>query len=151
MNLLEEFLQIIDVFEANDDIDYAVCGGFAVTLLGAPRLTKDIDLIVPGNQIERAKELLRPLGYTVSARVPFGHGTDAFMEIERVSKFEGAEFQTLDLLIVTPFLQEVWDSRIRLEGNGRQLWVVDKTGLAKMKRQAGRPQDLLDLENLEIE
>jgi hypothetical protein len=151
MNLVEEFLQIVGVFEANDDIEYAICGGFAVTLLGAPRLTKDIDLLVPRVHIERAKELLRPLGYTISARVPFGHGTEAFMEIERVSKFEGEDFLTLDLLLVSPFLEDVWESRIRLEGHGRKLWVVDKMGLAKMKRQAGRPQDLLDLENLGIE
>ncbi|MDP3233040.1 MAG: hypothetical protein Q8S33_20575 [Myxococcales bacterium] len=45
MDLFDEFGRIIDVLNANG-VEYAVCGGVAVNLLGHVRATRDIDLLV---------------------------------------------------------------------------------------------------------
>ena len=58
---------------------------------------------------------------------------------------------TVDLLLVTPVLEDVWASREVFEWEGRRVTVVSLAGLTKMKRMAGRDQDLADLENLGVE
>jgi hypothetical protein len=48
-----------------------------------------------------------------------------------------------------PFLQGVWDGREVYDVDGVALTVVSREGLLEMKRIAGRPLDLIDVENLE--
>ena len=56
---------------------------------------------------------------------------------------------SLDLLVVSPDLAEVWAGRLVVPWTGRQITIVSRAGLATMKRMAGRPQDLADLAALE--
>ncbi len=58
---------------------------------------------------------------------------------------------SLDLLLVTPQVEDVWETREKIDFLGSQLSVVSLSGLIKMKRLAGRPQDLADIERLENE
>lgn len=58
---------------------------------------------------------------------------------------------SLDLLLVTPHVENVWQTRESIEFMGEQLFVVSRAGLIEMKRQAGRPQDLADIDRLENE
>ena len=61
---------------------------------------------------------------------------------------EGKTDLALDLLLVGPSIQTVWDSRGTAAFNGRQIPVVSREGLRQLKLIAGRKQDLLDLEKL---
>jgi hypothetical protein len=56
---------------------------------------------------------------------------------------------SLDLLVVGPTLDEVWEGRIVAAWGERRVSVVSREGLAIMKRLAGRPQDLADLAALD--
>jgi len=58
---------------------------------------------------------------------------------------------SLDFLLVTPQTEDVWATREAIDFLGRKLFVVSREGLIKMKRLAGRPQDLADIERLENE
>ncbi|GMU62875.1 MAG: hypothetical protein AMXMBFR34_46380 [Myxococcaceae bacterium] len=69
----------------------------------------------------------------------------------RVSKPDGASLVSLDLLVVTPVFEPVWESRQPVEWRGRRLGIVSLDGLALMKRLASRKQDLADLEALGLE
>lgn len=73
--------------------------------------------------------------------------------MQRVSKLDDATgaLVPLDFLVVVPSYEEVWRSRVRAQWGGRQLTVVSPSGLATMKRLAGRPQDLADIAALESE
>jgi hypothetical protein len=73
------------------------------------------------------------------------------VEIRRVSKVVGEDVISLDLLLVTRHVEDVWQTRESIEFMGENLFVVSREGLIKMKRQAGRPQDLADIERLENE
>jgi hypothetical protein len=44
-DLYEEFKSIVSALE-RANIDYAVCGGLAIAVWGAPRATVDIDLLI---------------------------------------------------------------------------------------------------------
>ena len=72
------------------------------------------------------------------------------VEIRRVSKVVGEGIISLDLLLVTPYVEDVWQDREEVEFFGMKLCVVSRSGLIKMKRQAGRPQDLVDIEQLQM-
>ncbi len=151
MNLYDEFVKLIETL-GSVGAEYAVCGGLAVGIHGHPRATVDIDLLVPAGQIESIKETIRPLGFTVPAfPMTFDPGTPAECRVHRVSKVVGEETITLDLLVLGPAAPDVWKTRIILKWHGMRVCVVSRQGLARMKRLAGRPQDLMDLAALGLD
>ncbi len=148
MDLYEEFEAIIEALE-NGSVSYALCGGLAVAFHGYPRFTKDIDLLVREEDISAVKRTVAPLGYIVDAGpIPFDVGSPRERVVHRVSKIEEGAVLTLDLLVLSPALEDVWDEVEVFEWEGRRVRIVSAAGLARMKRLAGRRQDLLDLEKL---
>jgi hypothetical protein len=81
----------------------------------------------------------------------FGLRAGTPRQMQRVSKLdpETNELVSLDLIIVGPGLEEVWDGRIVVPWREREVSIVSRGGLVAMKRLAGRPQDLADLAALE--
>lgn len=131
-------------------VPFAVCGGIAVTIHGAPRLTIDLDLLVPATSIDAAKQAAARVGFDIpAAPMVFGRGTAHARTVHRISKLDEGELLTLDLIVVAGALEEVWTDRVVVEWEGRRVPVVSRTGLLKMKRIAGRPKDLLDIAMLE--
>lgn len=55
---------------------------------------------------------------------------------------------SLNLLLVTPQVEDVWQTREEIDFLGNRLSVVSREGLIKMKRLAGKPQALADVERL---
>jgi hypothetical protein len=149
LDLVEELLGITRLLAAAN-LPYAVCGGVAVTIHGAVRSTKDIDLLVQRKHKDAILAKVAELGFVLTAApMIFGAGTPAEREMQRVSKPSGSELLTLDLLIADSALAEVWEQRERVDWEGTPLWVVTLEGLIRMKRLAGRLQDLADIEKLE--
>lgn len=72
------------------------------------------------------------------------------VEIRRVSKIDDdGEVLSLDLLLVTPKVEDVWESKEKLNLQTQDLWIVSQSGLIKMKELAGRAKDLIDIERLQ--
>lgn len=79
----------------------------------------------------------------------FDEGTDRERHVQRVSKVDGRDHLLLDLLIADgPFLDAL-DDLVVVELPEGPLAVVSRATLVRMKRFAGRAQDLADLERLE--
>ena len=130
-------------------IEYALCGGLAVAVHGFPRSTKDIDLLVRPEDAPRIVSAVASIGFTLDAgELPFGWRGPHPRRVRRISKTEGPEVLTLDLVLLPPWLANVWDSREVIWWEGRELTVVSRDGLLEMKRIAGRPQDLADIARL---
>ena len=143
--LLEEFKSITDAL--NDaGIDYAVCGGWAMAIHGFPRATIDIDLLIQADDLERTWQVARKLGYDVEG-LPLHFGE---IEIRRISKIdsESKRLYTIDFLLVTPALEEVWSGRYRVDWEEGTTSVVSRDGLVKLKQISGRDQDLVDIKQL---
>jgi hypothetical protein len=131
-------------------VPYAICGGIAVTIHGAPRLTDDLDLLVPAASVDAAKQAAARIGFDIpAAPMIFGRGTAFARTVHRVSKLDDGELLTLDLIAADGALEAVWRERIVVEWEGHRVPVVSLTGLLAMKRMAGRPKDLLDIAALE--
>jgi hypothetical protein len=150
-DLIAELEALVDAFE-RDRVAYAICGGLALALHGHPRATMDIDVLLPRDQLPAALVTARGLGFDVPARLMnFGLRTATPREVQRISKLDPTtgELLSLDLLVVAPSLDTVWQDRATVVVGERRMVVVSRAGLATMKRIAGRPQDLADLAMLE--
>ena len=148
MDLYDEFKAIIDELNRSR-IEYAVCGGIAVGLYGYLRFTQDLDLLVQKADTSRISDAIKKLGFLFDAgRIPFNVGGPNQREIHRISKIEDEDVLTLDLLLVDPVYQDVWDARRVYDWEGRTITIVSLDGLLKMKRLAGRDKDLLDIKEL---
>lgn len=80
-----------------------------MTIYGAPRLTDDVDLLVPAADIENAKRVVATVGFDVPARpMQFGADTPNPRTVHRASKLdEEGELLSLDLLVVAGPLEAV--------------------------------------------
>jgi predicted nucleotidyltransferase len=127
-------------------IDYALVGGLAVAVWGAPRATKDIDLLVQGEVLTQAMAALRTEGFTLEALpFEFKDGTT----LQRMSKVDkDSDLVTVDFILVNRNLEAAWASRTRLPLAGREVVVISREALIAMKALAARPQDIADIQNL---
>lgn len=147
LDLEQELRRIVEAFDAAT-IPYALCGGLALAVHGHPRATIDIDLLVTEDNVSRAKELARTLGFTFEARPMTFHG--GAVPIHRITKIDPVDGETLmlDLLIVTAQTEEAWRTRETLVWLGRPISVVSRDGLIALKRFRSSGQDLADIEVL---
>jgi hypothetical protein len=151
IDLYTEFFGLTDAL-TKAEILFAVCGGVAVAIHGYPRFTRDIDLLTQRSDEQRVREIAARLGFILDGgRMPVGDNPASAWEIARVSKVIGNDILALDLLLVGPDIQSVWESRLVAEFNGRMISVVSREGLRTLKRISGRKQDLIDLEQLGLE
>ncbi|MFO7562166.1 MAG: nucleotidyltransferase family protein [Enhygromyxa sp.] len=151
MNLVTELHAVTAALNAAD-IRYAVVGGLAVTMHGAVRTTKDIDLLVDEPDVPRILELMRPLGYIFAALpLTFEADTPRERRVQRVSKIADGEHLCVDLIICNAVFAGLLDDTVEVSVPGGTLRVISRAGLVKMKQLAGRDQDLADLARLEGE
>lgn len=123
-------------------IEYALCGGLAVGIHGYPRATVDIDVLIPAGEEPRVEQVARQLGYVTKARaMSFAGGAT------EVDPADG-ETLMLDMLLVTPTVADVWQTRQIVQWRGRDLAVVSSVGLIALKTLRGSKQDLADIARL---
>lgn len=137
-------------------VDFVVVGGVAVILQGSPRFTKDLDICFSPAQenLDRLGAVLVELGARlrdVDEDLPFvpDAGTLRQTQILTLATADGG----LDLLVNPegspgyPTLERRAD---RMDLDGMVVRVASVEDMLAMKRAAGRPQDLVDLESLEV-
>jgi hypothetical protein len=115
---------------------------------GFARATVDIDLLIEADAVDRVKATVKPLGYWIEAQ-PMSIAKRA-VEIRRISKLDSETgiVLSLDLLLVTPQIRSVWESRVILQSAEGSLWVVSREGLIALKSFRGSGQDQDDIRRL---
>ena len=147
LDIYEELRSLVAAFDKHQ-IDYALCGGIAMAIHGRPRATVDIDLLIVADSLAEVITIAKGLDYTIRGLdMTFAHNA---IEIRRVSKIdeETGIVLSLDLLLVTTQIQQVWDSRVQADWEGGKLSVVSREGLIALKKLSGRPQDIADISAL---
>ena len=144
LDLYEELRTLIAALDKHE-IEYALCGGIAMAIFGRPRATVDIDLLILAESLDEMIEVAKALDYTIRG-LDMSFASEA-IEIRRISKIdqETGFVLSLDMLLVTPQIQEIWDSRVRADWEGGKLSVVSRDGLIALKKLGGRPQDFADI------
>ncbi|OGR95609.1 MAG: hypothetical protein A2V88_14140 [Elusimicrobia bacterium RBG_16_66_12] len=152
------------VFEAleKSGARYVVVGGVAVVLHGYARMTADLDLVIDweSSTAGKAVSALVALGLRPRAPVdPMGlldAGTRKTWREEKgmmVFSFTDSKnpMFTVDLFLEPPLpFQDLWSHSRSVSIGGGAVRIAAIPDLIVLKTRAGRPQDLADIEALEI-
>ncbi len=142
MSLADELDALLGELE-QAELPYALVG--AVAVWGAPRATKDIDLLVREEDLPALLQRAAACGFDFPAGpMMFSDG----MRLQRVSKVSGRDVLTLDFMLLDENLEPAWRSRQRVETERGSLWTISRDALIAMKLQAARPQDLYDVQRM---
>jgi hypothetical protein len=141
-------------------VRYVVVGGVAVNLHGYQRFTKDIDLVIEliPDQALKALEALQTLGYKPNVPVKLSDFADpaireGWVRDKGMMVFQMYSNQTrmsIDIFVQYPVdFEELWSHGTKIDLPKTSLRIASIDHLVLMKRQAGRAQDLLDVEKLQ--
>lgn len=144
------------------DVDYIVIGGFAVGAHGYPRATKDLDIVPAPDAVNLARlaAALRELGAENHGTGDFDASEFPFDPLDPDQLREGGNFLLatragrLDIMQWVPGIDAehafavLAVDAIDVPFGGQVLRVCSLARLRSMKHAAGRPQDLVDLDNL---
>lgn len=145
--------EVIDSFETMK-VRHAVVGGYALALHGLVRATMDVDFVLALTlkDFENAEKALARIG--LSSRLPV-RAQDVFkMRQEYIRERNLITWSFVDSsdpsrqvdILITEDLKELEIEKISV--GGRQVRVASLEELLRMKTAAGRPQDLVDVENI---
>jgi len=141
-------------------VEYAVVGGVAMNLHGVPRMTADVDIVVPPDEanLRRLWDTARSLG--LRPRQPIALKT--FCSIQalrtlaqeknlRAVTFEDPRqvFIQLDVIVFpsVPY-SEIAERRVWIAVGSARIPVVGIDDLIRMKKASGRLQDRADVDTL---
>ncbi|MBU6158166.1 MAG: nucleotidyltransferase [Bacteroidetes bacterium] len=144
-NIEGDFLDFVQICNKHS-VKYLVVGGFAVSVHGYPRYTKDLDICIQMT-LENAEKLLRVID-------EFGFGSlnltkDDFMSPNFITQL-GYEPLRIDILndIDGVSFDEAWENRKIVNYENVEVPFIGYNELLKVKLKAGRPQDIADVEKL---
>ena len=139
-----------------------VVGGLAVVAHGHVRFTADLDLVLDFNEenLRRAMEVFESLGFRPRAPVPLRKFAETEIRqgwirdkgLTVLSLFSDDHPLTeVDLFVADPFgFDQVYTRRVTMAiAPHVEATFVGLDDLVRMKKVAGRPQDLSDIEQLE--
>ncbi len=145
--LIDEFVGITKALNERG-IEYAVCGGWAVSIYGFLRATLDIDLLILAENVDEVMDVAVKQGFDIKGLpLNFDGGKTKIRRVSKIDR-ESKELITLDLLLVTEVMESVWKNRRKAVWNAGEYQIVSVKGLILMKEMAGRPKDLIDLDYL---
>ena len=152
------------IFKALNDANarYLIVGGLAVVAHGYVRATVDIDIVLylERSNVLRAMEALEAIGYRPLIPVKASEFADEkkrrhWIEEKNMIVFQmrhsDPESTRLDIFVSEPFSFELeygrafWD-----DVHGVRVPVVCYDELIRLKRSSGRPQDLGDIDQLQL-
>ena len=141
-------------------VRYVVVGGVAVNLHGYQRFTKDVDLVIElvADRALKVLQALEAIGYRPTVPVKLTDFADpaireGWIRDKGMMVFQMYSDQTrmsIDIFVRYPLdFDELWDQGTKIDLPDTVLRIASIDHLILMKRQASRPQDLLDIEQLE--
>jgi Nucleotidyl transferase AbiEii toxin, Type IV TA system len=141
---------------AQAGIDFVVVGGVAVVVQANPRFTRDLDICYATDtaNLERLAALLISLGARlrgVEEDLPFVPDTRTLRRTQILTL--STSMGDLDLVVDPPGAPSYAALRRRadvIELGETSIRIASVEDLIEMKRAAGRPQDRIDIESLEI-
>ncbi len=142
-------------------VRYVIVGGFAAVMHGSDRATRDLDIIVDlePNEARKAIDAMVSIGFQNRVPVDPYLFTDA-EERKRWKREKNAVVFTMldpdfpvfvvDFFIENPIeFQALFDRALTAEFKGLSCRVCSIDDLIDLKKQAGRPKDLVDIDMLQ--
>lgn len=153
----------MDVFReiSTADVRFVVAGGIAVNLLGVPRFTADLDLIVAleRENVTKFAQCMTRLGFRPKVPVPAEAFADPknrerWVEEKNMQVFSfqhpDRPYEVVDVFVREPIpFSELWRDRETIGLDNVKIYVASIDHLIQLKREAMRQQDISDIEALE--
>ena len=141
-----DFKELLNLFKKHD-VRYLIVGGYAVMRYTEPRFTKDLDVLIAVDD-KNARAIyaaLEEFGAPLQNLSPQDFAEEGYFYQMGLPPLR------VDVLMSIPGVNfaEAWQSRETVVVGEAEMCFISKADLIKAKRASGRPQDLLDLENLE--
>ncbi len=138
------------------DVDFVVIGGVAVIVQGSPRFTKDLDISYATDDanLEKLGGLLVGLDARlreIEEDLPFVADANTLRHAQMLTL--ATREGDIDLLVDppgSPGYRALARKADRIELNGDTVLIAAIDDLIAMKTAAGRPQDVVDLESLQV-
>src|SRR5882724_3042386 len=145
INLENDFVDFVKLCNQYK-LKYLVIGGYAVSVHGYPRSTKDLDVCIELSQAN-AEKMVRVIN-------DFGFGslkltTEDFLKTNFVTQL-GHEPIRIDILndLDGVNFEEAWLNKKMVNYEGVIIPFIGYNELLKVKAKAGRPQDIADISKL---
>jgi len=144
-NLETDFLDFVKLCQKHE-VKYLVIGGFAVSIHGYPRYTKDLDICIELSEMnaERMLEVIKDFGFA-SLKLT----KDDFLKPDFITQLghEPVRIDILNDLDGVPFTR-AWENKKMITYEGVEIAFIGYNELLIVKEKAGRPQDLSDVSTL---
>ncbi|MCC6186223.1 MAG: hypothetical protein IT256_03630 [Chitinophagaceae bacterium] len=141
-NDFKEFVELCNKYE----VRYLVIGGFAVSVHGYPRGTKDLDICIQSSEDNAKKmvDILKEFGFaslnlTKEDFLKKGLFTQLGYEpvrIDIMNDIDGIDYEV------------AWENKRTINYEGFLIHFIGYNELLRMKALAGRPQDIADIAKL---
>jgi len=135
-------------------VDFIVIGGIALVLLGSPRMTRDLDIVFALDEanLEALGRVLTDLGAglrDVDEQVPFVPDASMLKNVQLLTLTTSAGWLDVHSTVegAPPFDRPRRNGE-RVDLDGFSVLVASPDDMIAMKKAAGRPQDLIDVETL---
>jgi hypothetical protein len=144
--MYSEFTELLSAFNARH-VKYLLVGGYAFGVHAEPRATKDLDVWIRADE-QNSKAVFLALADFGARLAGF---TPADFHDDPPTVFQmGTPPRRIDILqhIDGVAFDEAWDTRIETTVDGITVQVISSDLLIRNKLAAGRPRDLLDVEDI---
>lgn len=139
-----DFLKICNLHE----VQYLVIGGYAVSIHGYPRSTKDLDVCIKisDSNAEKMIKVMKDFGFGSLNLVKEDFMKNNFItqlghepiRIDIINEVGGVEFD------------DAWQNRKMIDYEGTPVCFIGYNELLKVKALSGRPQDIADINKLKV-
>src|SRR5450432_2456940 len=133
-----DFVKLCNKYE----VEYLVIGGYAVSIHGYPRSTKDFDVCIKISEENASKmvQVIEDFGFA-----SLNLAKRDFLKRDFITQLghEPVRIDILNDLGGVPF-EEAWLNKRVMDFEGSKINFIGYNDLLKVKEKAGRPQDIAD-------
>lgn len=158
-NMAKDFLKFLEKLN-NEGVDFVIVGGVAARLYGSTRLTHDVD-IVPSLSPESWRKTVECL-WEEGGRPRIPESMESLADVRNIQTWIAEKnmlalnfrsedgYVEIDLLVAeSGRFDALKEKATTVEFRGKTYFIAALDDLIAMKRAAGRPQDMLDIQELE--
>lgn len=145
LKLETDFIDFVDLCNKYE-VEYLVIGGYAVSIHGYPRSTKDLDICIRISEQNALKmiQVINDFGFA-SLKLT----KEDFLKRDFITQL-GQEPIRIDILndLDGVSFEEAWVNKKIIDFEGSKINFIGYSELLKVKEKAGRPQDIADINKL---